>query len=345
MARWVLSHVSERSVLHDPSIPNLEPFVVGGRKRFATCSGVAWFRGYHLAVVNLYGGHLRVYRFHPRRDGAGSPVRLELLHERTEGLSYPEDVAVSPDGSLLAITHSMSDDLGVTLHPVDAISLTPGPAGKVLRPGTRGSAFHGVSFSPDSRHLAFTEIGAPGYVEVVRVATTTRERTCVLENRHAPMKPKSVAFSPDGRFAAIALAPNVAPQAAAVPADGMLSVHRFDAARGVIAEVVAEARGADSSLGNVEICTFLPTIVGTPYRILVANQGADAVTAFAFDPEARTLAFTGIFAAGLSFPHGLDASADGRFVAVTTYGDDRVHIAQVIPAVVTTGGPPAPSTP
>ena len=39
---------------------------------------------------------------------------------------------------------------------------------------------------------------------------TTRERTCLLENRHAPLKPKSVAFSRDGRFAVIALALNVA---------------------------------------------------------------------------------------------------------------------------------------
>jgi hypothetical protein len=188
LASVVLSHVSERSVLHDARIRGLEPFVVAGRKRFATCSGVAWFRGYHLAVVNLYGGHLRVYRFHPSGDGADRLARLELLHERIEGLSYPEDVAVSPDGKLLAITHSMSDDLGVSLHQVDAVSLTPGPAEEVLRRGTRGSAFHGVRFSPDSRHVAFTEIGTPGYVEVVRVATT-RERTCVLENRLAPMKP------------------------------------------------------------------------------------------------------------------------------------------------------------
>ena len=53
------------------------------------------------------------------------------------------------------------------------------------------------------------------------------------------------------------------------------------------------------------------------------------VTEFTFDPGARTLAFTGIFAAGLSFPHGVDACVDGRFVAVTTYGDDTVHIARV----------------
>ena len=44
--------------------------------------------------------------------------------------------------------------------------------------------------------------------------------------------------------------------------------------------------GADTALVNMEICTFLPSILGTPYRILVANQGADVVAAFTFDPGA-----------------------------------------------------------
>jgi DNA-binding beta-propeller fold protein YncE len=338
-ARLVLSHVSERSVLHDP---NLQPFTVAGRNRLATCSGVAWFRGHHLAVVNLYGGHLRVYSFHPGRDGSATRPRLELLHEMTEGLSYPEDVAVSPDGNLLAVTHSMSDDLGVSLHPIDAVSLAPRQAGETLRRGSRGSAFHGVSFSSDSRHLAFTEIGAPGYVEVVSVATPRRERTCLLENRRAPMKPKSVAFSRDGRFVVIAMAPNAARVPGGAASDGSLSVHSFDAASGVIGAALAETHGADIVLGNMEICTFLPTVSGSPYRILVANQGADMVTAFTFDPGGRTLAFTGIFAAGLPFPHGVDACADGRFVAVTTYGDDSVHIARVTPGL---GGASGRSTP
>ena len=83
-----------------------------------------------------------MYRFHPGGDGSATRPRLELLHEMTEGLAYPEDVAVSPDGTLLAVTHSMSDDLGVSLHPIDAVSLAPGPAGETLR---RGDARVGVS--------------------------------------------------------------------------------------------------------------------------------------------------------------------------------------------------------
>ena len=163
-------------------------------------------------MVNLYGGHLRVYRFHP--GGVVSPARLELLHELSDGIEFPEDVAVSPDGNLLAVSHSLSKEVRARCLRMDATSLAPIPAREKDTPrGRRSSAFHGVSFSPDSRHLVFTEISTPGYIEVVRVASATRERTCFIENRLAPLKPKSVAFSHDGRFAAVTMALNAFPAA------------------------------------------------------------------------------------------------------------------------------------
>jgi DNA-binding beta-propeller fold protein YncE len=313
-------------VLQGPDAHTLKPFVVAGRKRLATCSGVAWFRGYHLAVVNLYGRHLRTYRFHPQGDA--QPPRLELLHELTDGLSYPEDVAVSPDGKLLAISHSMSHEVGVSLHSIDPVSLAPSPIVKTLRAGV---AFHSVKFSPDSRHLAFTEIGNPGFVEIVRVSSPQLERTCLLENRHGSLKPKSIAFSDDGDFAFVSMTLNVTPRLEVQSSGGALFVHRFDAENGVIGtEVLAELRGTDIFLGNVEICRVLPHVPGKPYRILLVNQGADLVSAFEFDPVAHSLSLAGIFASGLSFPHGLDVSHDGKYVAITAYGDDSLHIARTV---------------
>lgn len=339
----VLRHLSERSVLHNPAKARLTPFTVAGRKRYATCSGVAWFNRYYLAVVNLYGGHLRVYRFHPGHDFDGEAARLELLHEMSEGIAYPEDVAVSPNGSLLAVTHSMSRDFGVSLHRIDPISLAPGPAIETV---CRGIGFHGLNFSPDSRYLAFTQIATPGYVEVVEVTSTPARRTCLLENPHAPLKPKSVAFSPDGRFAAIASTLNATQDRNDRRPIGMLAIHRFDAEQGVISgNAVAALRSRDITLSTVEMTVFLPTIPGEPYRILATNQGSDVVAVFAFDPEGPTLVFTGIFLSGLSFPHGLDASADGKFVAATNYGDDTMWICRVAPpARGATGGSPSDST-
>lgn len=331
----VLSHVTERSILDAPDLTRYRPLAVGGRARRATCSGVAWFGGHHLAVVNLYGQHLRVYRFQPgERDEA---PRLDLLHERTQGLSYPEDVAVAPNGRMLAVTHSMSEDVGVTLHAVDPVSFAPKAPGKLLR---RGPYCHGLAFSPDSRHLAFTEIGPTGYVEVIRVDSLFRRRTCRLENRHAPMKPKSVAFSRDGRFAVIGLSLNASEKAGEVVSGAMLSVHRFDAHRGVIEPApVAESRDLGVWPAGLDICAFLPPMPGQTYGILTTNQAADMVTAFEFRPDDRRVAFVGVFQDGLPFPHGVDVSADGDFVAVTNYGDDTLRIVRTNRLVAASGRP------
>lgn len=324
MAEIVLTHPMERSVLRGTSVADLTPLVVAGRKRLATCAGVAWFRGHHLAAVNLYGGHLRVYRFDPGDKDA--PPQLRLLHEMSEGVSYPAGVAASPDGSLLAVAHSMSDRHGISLHPIETPSLMPRPADAMLRVGP---SFHGLSFSPDSRHLAFSDISTPGYVEVARIDSGAR--TCRLENLYSPLKIKGLAFSLDGRFIALAWGPN-ALREGEVRASGslMLAVHCFDSKHGIIApRAVAELRSANAAPYALECCTILPTRPGRLCRILAADQATDIVPAFDFDAEQSSLVSVGPFAAGMWFPHGIDASADGHFVAITNYGDDTLRIARV----------------
>jgi 6-phosphogluconolactonase (cycloisomerase 2 family) len=320
----VLSHRTERSILDAPNLGDFAPFAVGDRRRYATCSDIAWFPGPYLAVVNLYGQHLRIYRFDHHGGPGRAPARLQLLHEITEGVPAPEGVSVSPDGKLLAIGHSLTEEIGVSLYPIDPDSLRPGARELVCR-GSANGAFHGVTFTPDGRHIAVTEIGHPGFVAVMR--TASGERTCILENKYAPFRPKSIAFSPDGRFAVIVRGLNVSLTAAALMPGGMISIHPFDMASGVIgSEALAELQGQSTSFVYVDMCSILPRASGVPCRILVVDQGIDQIVAFDFDPENRTLAFAGHLLAGLSFPHGVAASADGRFVAVTTYGDDSLHI-------------------
>lgn len=324
----VLCHQSERSVLHQiGSRDDLVPFQVGNRKRFATCSGVAWVDPGHIAVVNTYGGHLRIYSVHGQ-EGAG-PVRLELLHETSDGISYPEDVAVSPDGSLLAITHSMCDGTGVSLHRIDPVTRIPGLPERIHEV-RRGSACHGVAFSPDSRHLAFTEIGQPGFVEVVCVAPSSGEPTCRIESPTPLLKPKSIAFSRDGRFAVLAMAPNICPSDGVLDPIGRIGVHSFNAAAGVIAaDPLVTYSAGGTALGGVEICTVLPSASGRFHRILAVSQTADQALSFMFDADGSTLTRTGVFVSDLCFPHGIDTSSDGRFVAITNYGDDTLRIARV----------------
>jgi len=321
--RILLSHAIEGSIRHAPDSLTVFPaFVVAGRKRQATCSDAAWFNGNHLAVANMYGGHLRIYRLH--EDSSGTPRRLELLHEKG-GLPLPEGVTVSPDGSILAAAHSLSNEYGVSLHAIESPSLALGRT-EILSAGREECAFHAASFAPDGRHIAYTVIGRALSVEVVRLKD--RAMTCRLDRFPPSLAPKSITFSADGRFALVALSFIAGPVDSGNYGGGMLSVHRFDAESGSVeADPVAQYRATGTDLGFLDMAIFLPVSSGGTYRILVTDQANDLIPAFSFDAAHGTLRPDGVFAENLSFPHGVDARADGRYVAITTFGDDSIHIA------------------
>jgi hypothetical protein len=321
-SRILLSHAIEGSIMHLPDSLAIYPaYVVAGRKRQATCSDVAWFDGNHLAVANMYGGHLRIYRLH--EDSGGLPSRLERLSEK-RGLSMPEGIAVSPDGSLVAATHSLWKE-GITLHAIERPSLMLGPT-EVLCAGRDESSFHAASFSPDGRHLGYTVIGRERAVEVVRMCD--RAMTCRLDTFPATLSPKSVTFSTDGRFALISLSFYAGPVDTGNYGGGVLTVHRFDAQTGIIeAKSAAQYKAKGTDLGFLDMAIFLPEKNGDTYRILVTDQANDLIPAYAFNAAAGALRPDGVFVDKLPFPHGIDARPDGRYVAITTFGDDSVHIA------------------
>jgi hypothetical protein len=152
--------------------------------------------------------------------------------------------------------------------------------------------------------------------------------TCRLERFPSSLAPKSITFSADGRFALVALSFIAGPVDSGNYGGGMLTVHRFDAESGSVeADPVAEYRALGTDLGFLDMAIFLPAKSGDTYRILVTDQANDLIPAFSFDAANGTLLPDGVFADNLSFPHGVDARADGRYVAITTFGDDAVHIA------------------
>lgn len=324
LGQLVIAHRSERSILDAPDLDAFPPYVVMGRSRRATCSGVAWLHNRHLAAVNLYGQHLRIYRFDGRE--------LALLHEVDADVPYPESVAASSDGRRLAITHSLNETIGVTLRSLDPRTLLPGPA-ETIRPALPHAAFHGVAFSADSHHLAFTTVGEPAGVEVLNLGS--RARTAWLRCGEG-LSAKSVAFSADGCFAAIAEASSKAVLPSHIARDGaegwpsaQLAVYRFDASTGALSPQPVIARPvADLSLGLIETIAFMPA-PGAGYRFVVTDQAQDQVRIFDFDPRIPALTSHGLLTGDVSFPHGVDVSADGGLVAVSGYGDDRLSIFEI----------------
>jgi DNA-binding beta-propeller fold protein YncE len=310
---WI--HKSEKSILSESNDKKYVPYFVGTRLRYATCSGVSWFNGLHLAVVNLYGNNLRVYKFDPF-----SVQPITLLIESTAGLSYPENVAISPDGLTMAIAHSLSSEHGLSVQKVNELSLESDLTRKMIRLGT----YHGLDFSPDSRFLAVTEIAGSGSIEVIN--SQTHENTCILKHLHQDLKPKGISFSSDGFFVAIVYAANIISSMQTKKTPLVIDIHAYDFKTGQInSDALTSIRIANECGASYENCAFLPNI-GDEYILLVTNQSEDSVEKYSFNSKNNKIINVGLLADQMSFPHGIDVSRDGRYIAVTNYGDDTIWI-------------------
>ncbi len=314
--RPILVHRSEDSVLDRPGSESIPRKMAGGRPRLATCTGTCWIDDRHLVVANFHGQHVRVYRY--REDG------LELLHHQDHSFAPPEDVAVSPDGRLMAVTHTMPGEDMVSLHQLEPESLKPGP---ILAKFGRGCCPHGLTFSADSRFVLVTEI-MTGSVLVYRLDGARVRRVQTFRPPLAPRVPKSVAVTADGRYVAVAHSAEVALGREQLTG-ARLAIHRFDAQSGRIEEAaLAVQEGYAQGLAGLESCTFVRREADGSYLFSACDQATDLLAFFRFQEAPPRL--DRVFAAsGVSFPHGVGAHPQGELLAVACYGDDTLRIFQV----------------
>lgn len=306
-ARPVVSRVTPGSVLHTTSLP---PYYIGTRPRLATCGGVAWFHGHHLATLNLADAAVHVYRFDP---GAR---RLTLLQHlpRLAGLEEPENLEFSPDGDKLVISSGVH---GVHVYAVDAAThrIAAWPEAQVACAPSDNT--HGVACSPCGRVLLISTVDVPGTLTCYRTGDGYRVLQR-LESAHGELTPKGVAFTPDGRHVVISHGPTAHDRPVALAAEAFIEVRAFDAARGLSPEPVAVS-APGLGLGCAE-----DVAITADGRIFVTDQARDRVERFRWDGALRHVPSRGF--AGLSFPHGTAVSDDGRFLAVANYGSDRVTV-------------------
>lgn len=321
--RATVVHRSERSILDLPdSLTRFPPYSALGRQRQATCSGVAWLPGERLAVVNLYGQHLRIYRLGLDRDGR--PRGLELLHER-DGVAFPETLAASADGRLLAICHSLSLEAGLSLQCLDEGFRPAGPA-RMLRIGQPGNAYHGIALSPDGSFLACGRIGTSACVELIRLSDLQPTWHRSLSDG-LPGQPKAMGFTPDGRHLVIGHANLVQREHDARLSPACIAVHAFDADSGCLsAEPLLQRRLEGSEAAFLESLDIRALPGTRALEVLVSIQAADRIQRFELDLTARRLRPAGIALAGVSFAHGVSVSRDGAWLAATSYGADSLHV-------------------
>lgn len=104
-------------------------------------------------------------------------VPKQIIYGETTGLSRPEDVKISPDGSYCVVTNSGKNS--VTFYHFDKYSNTissNAPFYSLHNPKARLIFPHGIAFSSDGKYLAVTQFG--------RIQTT--ERGSIIWDRATP---------------------------------------------------------------------------------------------------------------------------------------------------------------
>lgn len=313
-------------VVHTPNsiLQNPTGYVagkVGSRTRYATCTGAAWFHGNYLATLNLYGQKLITYRF----DEAHKKFYLmqEIKQAQPVQFYHPEALAVSPDGTLLALCDNHPGTSKIHIYAIN-------PENHLIDPRALYSllvqAFvHNVRFTPDGNYLAYATFSNQMSICLHKIE---RDGTRIfLEHVHthintAPLlKAKGINFTHDGNYAVIAYALSIA-TSEQNPLQSLVAIHTFDATKGSLGALVSSVTGTFS----FEDLTFL----NDDRIIALPDQAGDQIILYPFDPTTGQInphyALIKNPEARLSFPHGVAASPDGNYLVATNYGTDTFNV-------------------
>lgn len=299
---------------------------VGHRARLSTCTGVAWLlagQGYTIVSANLLEGSLLLCYFDPRQNRC---TLLAKYDKTVTQLNWPENLSISPDGQLLAISDSYCGTIAFYQRCPDGL-IIPHPIA-LLHPGMGDIGLHGIRFSPDGHYLGYVTYDGLGKVRLFRIEKNEQsialQAVCSIENSFVGLAPKGLDFSQDGRYVAITYSAKAA--GGCVETSGKVAIFAFDACHGFITSEPISQIGIECGLNIPEDVLFC----SEDRFVLVSNQGGDTISLHGFDPQSGRLSPQATMAldaaSGLNFPHGFAISPDGKFLAVSNYGDDKIAI-------------------
>lgn len=299
---------------------------IGKRSRFSTCTAVAWFPDQkHLISAHLIDGTMQTFEFDEQRASL-RPLEFFSPFLGTQ-LIKPEHLAFSPDGHLIAIANGHGGALN--FYAVDSCTLNPIPVA-ILKESDK-TKFHSVRFSPDGQFLAYATFDNCSHISIVKIHREGKllsfSLSHTLPNSLDPLKPKGVSFSPDQRFIAVCYSR----RAIRIPNNNLHSaveIYAFDSLCGTI---------DPKPLSRIEAHLCVPEdLLFDPLQpyLFVSNQGNDTITVHAFDPQSGTLHHSLHTClknpeAALSFPHGISITKDGKYLASSNYGDDKITVYKI----------------
>jgi len=299
------------------SSPCSSPLFAGERTRFSTSSGVAWMSdNTHLIAVNLWDSSITTYWF-DKINHIFEPL-WSLGKEEGINLYHPENLDISFVGNFIAFSLSGNS---VDLYKIDNESTLMHPMHISLRHSVNDHP-HGVAFSSNGTYLAYTSIDNYPGVCIYKNTEGSFQLHQTLGDHLLPLHPKGVAFSPDNQFLAICYCHLVGNKN--LTPCGQLEIYAFNSDIELFTKTPIST--FQKKPGSMETVKFSPD--GS--YLVTTDQIFDEVFIHYFDKTNGTLQDSLVLLnnpkANLNFPHGIAFSHDGKYLAVTNYGDDKVSI-------------------
>lgn len=300
---------------------NYLPLFVGDRTRYSTCTGVAWFHGNYLAVLNLYGRNIRTYEFNEETEQFS--LVQHISNKDGAQLCYSENLAVCPDGTLLAVCYNFPP--GINIYAIDLSTHLINP--KPIYTIKATDLVHRVRFSPDGSYLAYVTFDKKESIIISKIYKNKKnslgfKNVCKKENNF-DVKAKSIGFTSNNQFIVVAYCLGVDDSKQNRPQKNILVSYKFDDQTGMIGSIVSLL---EQDMGTEDIAFVCDDTV-----IVATNQNKDELIVYSFNPETGSIAdnYRLITDAQLSFPHGIAVSHDEKYMVVTSYGDDKFNLYQI----------------
>lgn len=299
------------------------PYFIGGRSRYATCTGAAWFHENYFAVLNLYGANIRTYKW----DAVCNRCTMVQEVNNKDGmrLFQPENLTVSPDGRLLAVCNAQTSN--IELHTIDVDTHLIDP--KAIFSLNASGLVHNVRFTSDGKYFAYVTFNNN---EEIAICEVHNDKKCNLTrvyqqiNQFPNMRAKGINFTKNNRFAAVCYA-NCATGQSGTINKGLVVVYAFDNSNGTLSDPICIINTPE--LGGPEDIALLYD----DHAIIVSNQANDTLVILPFNPETGQIGEGDVVLQNpqsqLSFPHGMSVSQDGKYLVVTNYGDDKFNIYRI----------------
>jgi len=229
-------------------------------------------------------------------------------------------MAISPDETLLALTDALKPAIHFyTITSDHHVSKRP-----ILSLPQKGLV-HNVRFSPNGNHCACLCYDTHRALLIYAIDHTRTDnlklRKTFCESNYSKLRLKAIYFTKNGHFAILAYALSIV-DSTRMPHESRLVVRPFDQAQGTLGDVICTVPGTFSI---EDLCLSRDEM-----RLFATDQAHDQLLIYPFNPDTGTISPHYVAHsnpdAQLSFPHGLNITRDGNYLAVTSYGDDSCNI-------------------